>query len=138
MFKIFGKKKIKEDVVANIFVNSILNTIDQGFSEIAGIINDALNVSLAILQTKSIVDNYRHMDGMEKLKAKLEELEEVESSDDVGLLESPSDFIDRTTNGNLKNLASRHIFGEDLIDTGNKQNTVYPSSTLDELNLGEE
>ncbi|NQX96305.1 MAG: hypothetical protein HRT73_00270 [Flavobacteriales bacterium] len=41
MFKIFGKKKIKEDVVANIFVNSILNTIDEGFSEIVGIINDA-------------------------------------------------------------------------------------------------
>ena len=41
MFKIFGKKKIKEDVVANIFVNSILNTIDEGFAEITGIINDA-------------------------------------------------------------------------------------------------
>ena len=41
MFKIFGKKKIKENVVANIFVNSILNTIDSGFSEIAGIINDS-------------------------------------------------------------------------------------------------
>ena len=41
MFKIFGKKKIKEDVVANIFVNSILNTIDDGFPEIVGIINDA-------------------------------------------------------------------------------------------------
>jgi len=41
MFKIFGKKKIKENVVANIFVNSILNTVDQGFAEIAGIINDA-------------------------------------------------------------------------------------------------
>jgi hypothetical protein len=41
MFKIFGKKKIKEDVVANVFVNSILNTIDNGFPEIVGIINDA-------------------------------------------------------------------------------------------------
>ena len=41
MFKIFGKKRIKEDVVANIFVNSILDTIDNGFPEIVGIINDA-------------------------------------------------------------------------------------------------
>ena len=41
MFKIFGKKKVKEDVVANIFVNSILNTIDQGYPEIVGIINDS-------------------------------------------------------------------------------------------------
>ena len=41
MFKIFGKKKIKEDVVANIFVNSILNTIESGFPEIVGIINEA-------------------------------------------------------------------------------------------------
>ena len=41
MFKIFGKKKIKEDVVANVFVNSILNTIDSGFPEIVGIINDS-------------------------------------------------------------------------------------------------
>lgn len=41
MFAIFGKKKIKEDVVANIFVNSILDTIDQGFPEVVGIINDS-------------------------------------------------------------------------------------------------
>ena len=41
MFKIFGKKKIKEDVVANVFVNSILNTIDKGYPEIVGIINDS-------------------------------------------------------------------------------------------------
>ncbi|PCJ23904.1 MAG: hypothetical protein COA97_10725 [Flavobacteriales bacterium] len=41
MFKIFGKKKIQENIVANIFVNSILDTIDQGFPEIVGVINDA-------------------------------------------------------------------------------------------------
>lgn len=41
MFAIFGKKKIKEDVVANIFVNSILDTIDQGFPEVVGITNDS-------------------------------------------------------------------------------------------------
>lgn len=41
MFTLFGKKKIKEDVVANIFVNSILDTIDKGFPEIVGVINDA-------------------------------------------------------------------------------------------------
>ncbi len=41
MFAIFGKKKIKEDVVANIFVNSVLDTIDQGFPEVVGIINDS-------------------------------------------------------------------------------------------------
>ena len=41
MFKLFGKKKITEDVVANIFVNSIIDTIDKGFLEVAGIINDA-------------------------------------------------------------------------------------------------
>ena len=41
MLSIFGKKKIKEDVVANIFVNSVLDTIDNGFPEVVGIINDA-------------------------------------------------------------------------------------------------
>ena len=41
MFAIFGKKKVKENVVANIFVNSVLNTIDDGFPEVVGIINDA-------------------------------------------------------------------------------------------------
>lgn len=41
MFAIFGKKKIKEDLVANIFVNSLLDTIDNGFPEVAGIINDS-------------------------------------------------------------------------------------------------
>jgi len=41
MFAIFGKKKIKENLVANIFVNSILDTIDNGFPEVVGIINDS-------------------------------------------------------------------------------------------------
>ncbi len=41
MFTLFKKKKIKEDVAANIFINSILNTIDSGFPEIVGILNDA-------------------------------------------------------------------------------------------------
>jgi hypothetical protein len=47
MFKLFGKKKIKEDIVANIFVNSILNTIDKGFPEIVGIINDSPEFSVS-------------------------------------------------------------------------------------------
>ena len=41
MFAIFGKKKIKEDVLANVFVNSILDTIDDGFPEVIGIINES-------------------------------------------------------------------------------------------------
>ena len=41
MFAIFGKKKIKEDLVANIFVNSVIETIDNGFPEVVGIINDS-------------------------------------------------------------------------------------------------
>jgi hypothetical protein len=41
MFAIFGKKKVKENVVANIFVNTILNTIDSGFIDVVGVINDA-------------------------------------------------------------------------------------------------
>lgn len=41
MFAIFGKKKIKEDIVSNIFINTIFNTIDKGFPEIVGLINDA-------------------------------------------------------------------------------------------------
>ena len=41
MFTLFKKKKVKEDVAANIFINSIFNTIDSGFPEIVGILNDA-------------------------------------------------------------------------------------------------
>lgn len=41
MFTIFGKKKVKENTVANIFVNTILNSIDKGFAEVVGVINDA-------------------------------------------------------------------------------------------------
>jgi len=41
MFKIFGKKKLKEDVVASILVNTILDTVEKGFPVVAGIINDA-------------------------------------------------------------------------------------------------
>lgn len=39
--KIFGKKKLKEDKLANIFVNSILQTVDECFSDIVGIIRDS-------------------------------------------------------------------------------------------------
>jgi len=39
--KIFGKKKLKEDKLANIFVNSVLQTVDDGFSDIVGIIKES-------------------------------------------------------------------------------------------------
>jgi len=41
MFTLFGKKKIKEDVAVNIFINNLLDTVEKGFPEIAGIINDS-------------------------------------------------------------------------------------------------
>lgn len=41
MFAIFGKKKIKEETASNIFINNLLDTIEKGFPEIAGIINDS-------------------------------------------------------------------------------------------------
>ncbi len=56
MFKIFGKKKIREDIVANIFVNSILNTIDSGFPEIVGIINDSPEFTTSPKITESDID----------------------------------------------------------------------------------
>ena len=39
--KIFGKKKIKEDTLANIFVNSTLRAVDEGFADVVGLIEDA-------------------------------------------------------------------------------------------------
>ena len=39
--KIFGKKKLKEDKLANIFVNSILQTAEECFSDILGIIKES-------------------------------------------------------------------------------------------------
>ena len=55
MFTIFGKKKIKEDTAANIFINNLLDTIEKGFPEIAGIINDSpeFNVSPTISEDNS-------------------------------------------------------------------------------------
>ncbi len=41
MFTIFGKKKLKEDVVVNIFINNLLDTVENGFPEVVGIINDS-------------------------------------------------------------------------------------------------
>ena len=41
MFTLFGKKKIKEDVAVNIFINNLLDTVEKGFPEVAGIINDS-------------------------------------------------------------------------------------------------
>lgn len=39
--KIFGKKKLKEDKLANIFVNGTLEAVDKGFEDIIGLIKDS-------------------------------------------------------------------------------------------------
>lgn len=41
MFAIFGKKKLNENKLTNIAVNSILDTVDQGFPEVAEIIKNS-------------------------------------------------------------------------------------------------
>lgn len=41
MFTLFGKKKIKEDVAVNIFINNLLDTVENGFPEVAGLINES-------------------------------------------------------------------------------------------------
>jgi hypothetical protein len=41
MLTIFGKKKLSDERVANIFVNSLLETVEKGFPEVAGFINDS-------------------------------------------------------------------------------------------------
>lgn len=41
MLTIFGKKKISEERVANIFVNGIQALIDSGFESVVGLINDS-------------------------------------------------------------------------------------------------
>ena len=40
MLSFLTKKKISEDKLANVIVNSLCNTVDEGFSDIAGLIND--------------------------------------------------------------------------------------------------
>ena len=39
--KIFGKKKLKEDKLANIFVNTTLAAVENGFADIVGLIKDS-------------------------------------------------------------------------------------------------
>ncbi len=39
--KIFGKKKLKEDTLANIFVNATLEAVESGFQDIIGLINES-------------------------------------------------------------------------------------------------
>lgn len=41
MLTLFGKKKISEEQVANVFVNAIQVMIDEGFEDVAGLINDS-------------------------------------------------------------------------------------------------
>lgn len=41
MFAIFGKKKLNENKLSNITVNAILDTVDQGFPEVAEIIKNS-------------------------------------------------------------------------------------------------
>jgi hypothetical protein len=39
--KIFGRKKLNEDMLTNIFVNYTLKTVDEGFADVVGLIQDA-------------------------------------------------------------------------------------------------
>jgi len=41
MLTLFGKKKISEEQVANVFVNAIQVMIDEGFEDVVGLINDS-------------------------------------------------------------------------------------------------
>lgn len=41
MLTLFGKKKLTEERAAHIFVNGILSLIDEGFADVAGLINDS-------------------------------------------------------------------------------------------------
>ncbi|NEN22893.1 hypothetical protein G3O08_05200 [Cryomorpha ignava] len=41
MVTLFGKKKLTEDRVANVFVNGIQALIDSGFEDVVGLINDS-------------------------------------------------------------------------------------------------
>lgn len=41
MLTLFGKKKLTEDKVANIFVNGLQELIDSGFGDVVGLINDS-------------------------------------------------------------------------------------------------
>ncbi len=41
MLTLFGKKKLTEEKVANIFVNGIQEIIDQGFDDVVGLIQDS-------------------------------------------------------------------------------------------------
>ena len=39
--KLFGKKKLKEDALANLFVNATVETVEAGFADIVGLINES-------------------------------------------------------------------------------------------------
>lgn len=41
MFTLFGKKKMEASKMANIFVNTIIETVEKGFPEIASLINES-------------------------------------------------------------------------------------------------
>ena len=41
MIAIFGKKKLTENKVANIIVNTTIETVEKGWPEVAGFINDS-------------------------------------------------------------------------------------------------
>lgn len=41
MLTLFGKKKLTEEQVANVFINAVQSLIDSGFDDMAGLINDS-------------------------------------------------------------------------------------------------
>jgi hypothetical protein len=129
LVEVFGKSK--GEAIFN--VAAIAYSTQAGISSNTSFISDSLNITMAVLNTKGVFDHY-------KIQQELLDREEVDTldvSEDIGLLESPSDFLSRTTNGALKDMASKHLIQPDLIKTMNAQNTIYPNFRLDEFDQGE-
>ena len=55
MLKSLLKKRVTEDKMANIFVNSLIHSVDEAFPQVAALINEdpVFNVSPSLIETDS-------------------------------------------------------------------------------------
>jgi len=77
------KKKLSDNQVANIFINAIFDTVDNGFQEVAQIINE----DLAFVKSPSIADNENGEFGLIVIVGNLSFLESTFDADQAGRVE---------------------------------------------------
>jgi len=110
-----------------------------------GVYDNRLNIStpkMTLILTKAVLTLYaiKQKYDFEIVQKELIEEEGKEEKEEllVSFLESPDEFLSRTTNGNLGDMAGAHLTPTDLIKVSKGIQIISPNIAFEDLTTGEE